>query len=60
MYHTFDNGGCGVIPDGFAFIDNPQPLGGTVEGNVCFHIPQEITDEVVLFDDGSNTWFRLR
>ena len=60
VYHTFDNGGCGVIPDGFAFIDNPQPRGGTVEGNICFHIPQEITDEVVLFDDGSNTWFRLR
>jgi hypothetical protein len=59
-HHTFENDGCGVIPDGFAFLDNPQPRGGTVEGNICFHVPQAITNDVVLFDDGSNTYFALR
>jgi hypothetical protein len=59
-YFTFENDGCGVIPDGFAFIFGPQPRGGTVEGNICFHVPQESAGEFVLFDDGSDTWFALR
>ena len=59
-YHTFDNGGCGVIPDGFVFLDNPQSPGGSVEGNICYHVPLDVIDDVVLFADASNTWFALR
>ncbi len=59
-YRTFENDGCGVIPDGFTFLYNPQERDGTVEGNICFQIPQDITGDVVMFDDASNTWFALR
>lgn len=59
-HFTFDDGGCGVIPDGFAFLDEPQPRGGTVEGNICFQVPEALTADLVLFDDESNTWFALR
>lgn len=59
-HFTFDDGGCGVIPDGFAFLDEPQPPGGTVEGNICFQVPEALTADLVLFDDESNTWFALR
>ncbi len=31
-YHTFDDQRCGVIPDGFAFLDNPQPSGRNDRG----------------------------
>jgi hypothetical protein len=59
-YYSFDNEGCGVIPDGFVFLDNPQPRGGTVEGNICFHVPITFSTAAVLFDDASNTYFALR
>jgi hypothetical protein len=59
-FASFDEPRCGVIPDGFAFLDNPQPRGGAVEGNICFQVPIAITSDVVMFDDASNTWFALR
>jgi hypothetical protein len=59
-FYSFDNEGCGVIPDGFVFLDNPQPRGGSVEGNICFHVPIAFTATAVLFDDASNTYFALR
>ena len=38
---------CGVIPDE---LDADLFRGGSVEGNVCFHIPQSETDLILFYD----------
>lgn len=61
-YRTFDDPNCGVIPD--PLTSNEIFVGGTAQGNVCWHIRHEDASTLSMFDRGdylneSWTWFAL-
>ena len=63
---TVDSFGCGVIPDPLDIRGERLP-GRPIEGNLCFDIPSEDADSLMLFVDvGGNSgkpgrvWFALR
>lgn len=49
---------CGIVPD---LIEEPFP-GGTIEGNVCFQIPESETDLILVYDssiESQRRWLKL-
>ena len=49
---------CGIVPD---LIEEPFP-GGTIEGNVCFQIPESETDLILIYDssiESQRRWLKL-
>ena len=59
IFSSFEQS-CGVIPDD---LDAELFLGGMVEGNVCFEIPESETDLILFYDpffgSAERRWMRM-
>lgn len=56
-YSTFEDS-CGVIPD--EVTSATVFPGGTIEGNVCWSVRSSDVESLVMYDDTSKKFFRLR